>query len=204
MHTTLERVSVLTLGALLLWVVVAVLICAWIRSGRLIGNWTAARQNMVLGLLLVLASVSTSTYSWNQVDQFKTYQSAETEALQDDIDRRNADTYKKNCDRRSDKTQPCPPAKPGVKLSVYSEPLHHSLDKVVEIIGLVLGLLGGALGVNLITDGLLKKDPPKYSLVRRNESRVTRTFGLKGWKHEELTVEYHLPSSAESAKPPTS
>lgn len=204
MGTTLERVSLFTLVALLLWVALAVLICAWIRSGRQIGNWTAARQNMVLGLLLVLASVSTSTYSWNQVDQFKTYQSAETDALQDDIDRRNADTYKKNCDRRSDKTQPCPPAKPGVKISVYSEPLNHSLDKVVEVIGLVLGLLGGALGVNLITDGLLKKDPPKYSLVRRNESRVTRTFGLKGWKHEELTVEYHLPSSAESVKPPTS
>lgn len=204
MGTTLERVSLFTLVALLLWVALAVLICAWIRSGRQIGNWTAARQNMVLGLLLVLASVSTSTYSWSQVDQFKTYQSAETDALQDDIDRRNADTYKKNCDRRSDKTQPCPPAKPGVKISVYSEPLNHSLDKVVEVIGLVLGLLGGALGVNLITDGLLKKDPPKYSLVRRNESRVTRTFGLKGWKHEELTVEYRLPSSAESVKPPAS
>lgn len=42
MGTTLERVSLFTLVALLLWVALAVLICAWIRSGRQIGNWTAA------------------------------------------------------------------------------------------------------------------------------------------------------------------
>ncbi|WP_458375257.1 hypothetical protein [Pseudomonas pergaminensis] len=200
METTFEGASLHTVIALVLWAGVTLWICSRVRSGKVIGGGTAAKQNIWLGLLLVLVSVCASTYSWSQVNEFKTYMLAETEALQDDIDRRNADTHQKNCDKQPEK--PCAPAKPTPRLSVYSEPLNQSLDKVVEIIGVVLGLLGGALGVNLITDGLLKKEPSRYSPVTRRGTQVTRTLGFKGWKLEQVTAWSCPPSSDEKNTSP--
>ncbi|MDR9875449.1 hypothetical protein RJC98_09660 [Pseudomonas allii] len=191
-----------TSGVLTLWALLTLGVCVLVRSGKVIWPLTAARQNVLLGLSLVLLSVSASAYCANQLSRYKVDHKAEKAQSQAELDRLNDQTQQKRCARLATQDLTCEPAKPSYDLAANDEPVFEILGNTVEVIGVLLGLLGGALGVNILTDGLLKKDPPRYSPVRARDIRVTRTLGLKGWRLEHVTVRSYPASSDEKAEPP--
>ena len=180
--------------AVVVWAVLTACICKRVRSGNVWKGSTAARQNILLGLLLVLLSAVPPTFLWDKLDDFKAYQDEQSRHTQAEIDKINADTYRKRCAQTRLEGKQCDELKPGPDISSFSKPLYRTLDKFVDVIGLVLGLLGGALGVNILSDGLLRKDAPPMRLVRR-EIKTTRTFGFSNWQIKKVTTRTCIRSS---------
>ncbi|MGY2135118.1 hypothetical protein ACW9I8_00700 [Pseudomonas reactans] len=183
-----------TAVALAVWAVLTACICKRVRSGNVWKGSTAARQNILLGLLLVLLSAVPPAFLLDKLDDFKATQDAESRDAQTESDQTNADTDSKRCKRALSEGKQCDEPKPGPDISSFSKPLYRTLDKFVDVIGLVLGLLGGALGVNILSDGLLRKDAPPMRLVRR-EIKTTRTFGFSNWQIKQVTTRTCIRSS---------
>ncbi|WAT25703.1 hypothetical protein [Pseudomonas sp. GXZC] len=183
-----------TAVALAVWAVLTASICIRVRSGKVWRRSTAARQNIILGLLLVLLSAVPPAFLLDKLDDFKATQDAESLDAQTKSDKTNADTERKRCGRALSEGKQCDEPKPGSDISSFSKPLYRTLDKFVDVIGLVLGLLGGALGVNILSDGLLRKDVSPMRLVRR-EVKTTRTIGFSNWQIKQVTTKTCTRSS---------
>lgn len=176
-----------TVVAVVVWAVLTACICQRVRSGNVWKGSTAARQNILLGLLLVLLSAVPPAFLWDKLDDFKAYQDEQSRHTQAEIDKTNADTHRKQCGQALSEGKQCDALVPGPDISSFSQPLYRSLDKLIDVIGLVLGLLGGALGVNILSDGLLRKDAAPVRLVRR-EVKTTRTIGFSNWQIKKITT----------------
>lgn len=173
MQTTFEEFWWFTVVAVGLWGVVTFALCVCAR------RTTSAQKSMVIGVTMVLLAAIPPAAILSKLNQYKSDMAAEIGEEQAKLDDLSVDTQRKKCLHAISLGKACDAPKGTVNLAEFSVQLELLLDQLVSVVGLVLGLLGGALGVNVLSDGLLRKDPPPRTPTRR-ELHVKRTLGFKG------------------------
>lgn len=194
MQTTFEDFWWFALITVGLWAVLTFALCVCAR------RTTSAHKSMLIGVTMVLLAAIPPAAILSKLNQYKSDMAAEISVEQAKIDDQNKDAQRKKCLRAISLGKACDAPKGTVNLAEFSVQLELLLDQLVSVIGLVLGLLGGALGVNVLSDGLLRKDPPpRTATPTRRELHVKRTLGFKGGTLVQVTERtYRSPADPSS------
>lgn len=186
-----------TLLALSGWGAIAFLIGWRVRSGKVFKGITAAKQNIYLGLILVVVSMVPPGVSWFKYMDFKEQRQAESQETAQMNQRLQADTDEKKCAALKAQNQECAPKKDQQRQEDDGETLYTIMAKIVDMIGVFVGFLGGALGVNILSEGLFRRDKTLPEPLEPSPMYVKRTITYEGGKiHHETIMEYR-PSKPE-------
>lgn len=193
MSTRLDSFFQINLGFLVPCVLLAIIICWMVRTDWLAGFHTPASRNIVLGVLLVVTSLVPIGVASTTFLEFKKQEEFQAQIHQETTEKALAKSVKPGSGQN-------PPVVSGT--SIYDalkenrQETYTIMEKFIDLVGLLLGFLGGALGVNILTDGLLRRDKLAVAIVPMppRDLHVRRTVFFKGWKlHYETVREHRLP-----------
>ncbi|MEG8232603.1 hypothetical protein [Pseudomonas orientalis] len=159
-------------AAFLVWVAVTGIIYRIIRSEKNFGALNIARKHMIYGAFMVVFSVAPGTYIWYAFIDFKHDQqlkAADTVAA-------SLVSWSRACEKTKQTNVPC--AEPPDIQSML-EPVFDTITQSMSFLAGLMGLLGGALGVNLITDGLLRREKPIPCSGQFSGTRIRKTITLE-------------------------
>ncbi|WP_207106129.1 hypothetical protein ACLIN3_14280 [Pseudomonas orientalis] len=159
-------------AAFLVWVAVTGIIYRIIRSEKNFGALNIARKHMIYGALMVVFSVVPGTYVWYAFIDFKHGQQLEAA----DKVAATLVSWSRACEKTKQPSASCaePPDFQGML-----EPVFDTMTQSMSFLAGLMGLLGGALGVNIITDGLLRRERPVQCSNQISGTRIRKTITLE-------------------------
>ena len=157
------------LAAFLVWGIVTGLIYWGIRSEKNFGALNIARKHMLCGVFMVVFSVAPGTYVWYAFIDFKHHQQLEAANTVAE----SLESWSRACQQTN---VPCPEP-PDIPSML--EPIFDTMTQSMSFLAGLMGLLGGALGVNLITDGLLRREKPVPCASPFSGTRIRKTITLE-------------------------
>lgn len=159
------------LVAFLVWGAVTGLIYWGIHSERKFGALNIARKHVLCGVFMVVFSVAPGTYVWYAFIDFKHNQQLEAaNTLAESLK-----NWSSACEKAK-QTNACPEPPDIPKML---EPVFDTMTQSMSFLAGLMGLLGGALGVNLITDGLLRREKPVPRSGQFSGTRIRKTITLE-------------------------
>jgi len=159
------------LAAFVVWAIVTGLIYWGINSEKKFGALNIARKHVLCGVFMVVFSVAPGTYVWYAFIDFKHNQQLKAaNTLAESLK-----SWSSACEKAK-QTNACPEPPDIPKML---EPVFDTMTQSMSFLAGLMGLLGGALGVNLITDGLLRREKPVPRSGQFSGTRIRKTITLE-------------------------
>ncbi len=161
---------------LLAWVVFTGLIYRAIRSDKTFTIQTVARKHVLLGLMLVVISIVPGAASWYAFNSYKNQQQMIAGTIAENL----MNSWRTQCQADTVRNRDCstPPDEEALIRDI-SEPTVDILAQVISLLTGLISLLGGALGINILTDGLLRRDKASTSGHLHNKMSITKTTTIE-------------------------
>lgn len=162
-------------AAFVAWVVVTATLYRIVRSQKRFGALNIARKHMIYGALMVVFSVTPGTYVWYAFIDFKHSQQAEAA----DTVAQSLAAWSSTCAKNKQRNAPCAEPPDAQQIQGMLEPVFDTITQLMSFLAGLMGLLGGALGVNLISDGLLRREGPAQCPSQTRGTRIRKTITLE-------------------------